>query len=46
MKIQRAFKVRPYPTEVQRFFLNKTFGRRCFLYNLIPHTQTFLYLSS
>ncbi|MDR2535799.1 MAG: helix-turn-helix domain-containing protein [Treponema sp.] len=33
MKIQRAFKVRLYPTEVQRIFLNKILGCRRFLYN-------------
>ncbi|MDR2534905.1 MAG: helix-turn-helix domain-containing protein, partial [Treponema sp.] len=33
MKIQRAFKVRLYPTEAQRIFLNKILGCCRFLYN-------------
>ncbi|MDR2485869.1 MAG: helix-turn-helix domain-containing protein [Treponema sp.] len=33
MKIQRAFKVRLYPTSEQRVCLNKTFGFYRFLYN-------------
>ena len=33
MKIQRAFKVRVYPSDEQWFFLNKTLGSCGFLYN-------------
>jgi putative transposase len=35
VKIQRAFKVRLYPTPEQRVFLNKTLGSCRFLYNLM-----------
>ncbi|MDR2535205.1 MAG: helix-turn-helix domain-containing protein [Treponema sp.] len=35
VKIQRAFKVRLYPTTEQRVCLNKTLGSCRFLYNLM-----------